>query len=262
MPDNARIIFLPHLCKTEPEAQFTFSLPTITSSAGNKYYAKIGEVAELDQYIGESESLKAIHEAAPGLAPTVFAAGVTDENPNTAAGRPYFLSEYKGMGSLSEKSAELLGERLATELHAFKSTKGYGFHVPTYCGATRQVNGWFETWEECYSSMIENLLLKLKSSRRGSQQLVAKGEEVRSRYVASQRFVSVLIHRRVIPWLLRPLRIEPVLLHGDLWVCCGISLSYTNIELYRAGILALIAPTDSQLYLTLLHTTGITKPSE
>lgn len=173
-------VFLPHLQNIEPGAEFTFSLPIVTSSAGNKYYAKLGNVAESDQYIGEVESLKAIHDAAPGLAPSVFASGVVDGDSNNRVGRPYFLSEYKDMGSLSGKSAELLGERIATELHAFESSRGYGFHVPTYCGATRQENGWFGTWEECYSSMIENLLLKLKG-RRGSTELIAKGEEVRSR---------------------------------------------------------------------------------
>ncbi|KAG6380863.1 Fructosamine/Ketosamine-3-kinase [Boletus reticuloceps] len=180
MPDISSI-FLPHLHNIEPDAQFTLNLPIVTSSAGNRYYAKLGNVTESDQYIGEAESLKAIHAAAPGLAPKVFAAG--------------------DIGSLSTKPAEILGERIAIELHAFKSNKGYGFDVPTYCGATRQENGWFETWEECYSSMIENLLLKLKGSH-GSTELILKGEEVRS---------------RVIPWLLRPLRVEPVLLHGDLW---------------------------------------------
>ena len=170
-------VFLPHLRNVEPDAQFTFSLPIVTSSAGNKYYAKLGNATESDQYIGEVESLKAIHAAAPGLAPRVFASGVAAGDSNK---RPYFLSEYKDIESLSVKSAELLGKRLATELHVFKSDKGYGFDVPTYCGATRQENGWYESWEECYGSMIENLLLKLKG-RRGSTELIAKGEEVRSR---------------------------------------------------------------------------------
>lgn len=179
MPDIASI-FLPHLHSIEPDAQFTFDLPIVTSSAGNKYYAKLGNVTESDQYIGEVESLKAIHDAAPGLAPRVLASGVIDDDSNEVVTGPYLLSEYKDMGSLSGKAADLLGERLATELHVFKSNKGYGFDVPTYCGETRQENGWFETWEECYSFMLENLLLKLKG-RRGSTELITKGEEVRSR---------------------------------------------------------------------------------
>ena len=190
MSDNIANVFLPHLHEIEPSTQFTFSQPVVTSSAGNKYYAKLGNVAESDQYIGEAESLKAIHDAAPGLVPRVFACGLVEGNPN---GRPYFISEYKDMGSLSVKAAELLGKRIATELHASKSGKGYGFHVPTYCGATRQDNGWFTTWEECYSSMIENLLLKLKG-RRGSTELIAKGEEVRSRWVVTSNSLSSYTH--------------------------------------------------------------------
>ncbi|KAG8219486.1 hypothetical protein J3R82DRAFT_423 [Butyriboletus roseoflavus] len=78
MLDIPSVIFLPQLQNIEPDAQFTFNLPTVISSAGNKYYAKLGSVAESDQYIGEAESLKAIHDAAPGLAPRVFASGVVD----------------------------------------------------------------------------------------------------------------------------------------------------------------------------------------
>lgn len=169
-------VFLTHLQNIEPEAQFTFSLPIITSSVGTKYYAKVGSTGEKEQYMGEAESLRAIHTAAPGLAPKVFASGVDD-------GRPYFLSEYKDLGILTVKSGEILGQRLANELHAFKSKDGFGFSIPTYCGATRQDNGWFTTWEECYSTMIENLLLKLEGRGRYTE-LVSKGEEVRSRWVA------------------------------------------------------------------------------
>ncbi|KAF8846019.1 Ketosamine-3-kinase [Paxillus ammoniavirescens] len=201
MPSSHANILLPHLQKIEPDAQFTYSIPIITSSAGNKYYAKVGNTNEKEQYLGEAESLRAIHNAAPGLVPKVFASGVVEGESNKAAERPYFLSEFKELGSLSVGSAEVLGKRLAEELHTFKSSQGYGFGVPTYCGATRQENGWFQTWEECYSTMIGNLLFKLES-RGIFTELVTKGEEVRA---------------RVIPWLLRPLKTEPVLLHGDLW---------------------------------------------
>ncbi|KIJ22104.1 hypothetical protein PAXINDRAFT_35763, partial [Paxillus involutus ATCC 200175] len=159
-------ILLPHLQKIEPDAQFTYNIPIITSSAGNKYYAKVGNTNEKEQYLGEAESLRVIHNAAPGLAPKVFASGVVEGESNKAVGRPYFLSEFKELGSLSVGSAEVLGKRFAEELHTFKSSQGYGFGVPTYCGATRQENGWFQTWEECYSTMIGNLLLKLEGGGR------------------------------------------------------------------------------------------------
>ncbi|KAG1885954.1 Fructosamine/Ketosamine-3-kinase [Suillus subluteus] len=195
-------IFLPHLQKIEPHAHFTFSFPIIESSMGRKYYAKVGSLSEREQFVGEAESLRAIHNAAPGLAPQVLAAVGPDDFAATSE-RPYFLSEYRNITSLASnhKAGEELGMRLATELHVYKSTMGFGFHVPTFCGATRQDNGWHQTWEECYSAMIGNLLAKLRDKGRFSE-LCTKGEQVRS---------------KVIPFLLRSLEVEPVLLHGDLW---------------------------------------------
>ena len=174
-------IFLPHLLSEEQDVQFTLNLPLITSSTGKRYYAKVGSAGEKDQYFGEAESLRAIHEAAPRLAPRLLASGVTGEEMPSGMRKPYFLSEYKDIGNLSIKSAERLGERLSKELHTFKSTSGYGFSVPTYCGATRQNNGWFDTWEECYSTMVNNLLLKLSKSR--YSEILHKGDEVRKRCV-------------------------------------------------------------------------------
>jgi protein-ribulosamine 3-kinase len=166
-------IIADHLQKLEPNAQFTGTLGSIKSSNGNLYFAKVGSPRDSDQYTGEAQSLQAIYSAAPGLCPRLLASGSSD-------GKPYFLSEYKDLASLSDKSAEILGKRLATELHAYKSTQGFGFAVPTYCGATRQDNGWFNTWEECYSEMIGSLLDKL--NRKGSfGDLCSKGEEVRQK---------------------------------------------------------------------------------
>ncbi|KZP25431.1 Ketosamine-3-kinase [Athelia psychrophila] len=199
---NIPQILLRHLQGIEPNAKFTGNLPVITSSSGIRYYAKVGSPLEQEQYIGEAESLKAMTIAAPGLSPKVLASGITEDSlDETLAGQPYFLSEYKELGRLTGAGADVLAKRLATELHAFKSDAGFGFAVPTFCGATRQDNGWYETWAEFYSELISGLLSKLK--RKGSfSELVAKGEEMRS---------------RGIPYLLGSLAIDPVLLHGDLW---------------------------------------------
>ncbi|KAL7285437.1 fructosamine kinase PKL/CAK/FruK [Trametes coccinea BRFM310] len=173
-------------------------------STGQRYYAKIGSAAEKDQYIGEAESLKAIDSAAPGLAPKLLACGVIDpetKERDSDLGRPYFLSEYKDIGSLTPSAAKVLAKRLASELHAYSSSNGFGFHVPTYCGRTRQDNGWFQSWSECFDALIGGLVDKLKAQG-GHDALCKQVEEVR---------------RRIIPALLEPLDIQPVLLHGDLW---------------------------------------------
>lgn len=174
-------IFLPHLQAIEPHAQFTFKSPVIESSLGRKYYAKVGSLSEREQFVGEAESLRAIHNAAPGLAPQVFAA-VNPDDSTAASERPYFLSEYRDITSLASnpKAGEELGRRLAAELHAHKSTEGFGFHVPTFCGATRQENGWHQSWEECYSAMIGSLLTKLRDKGKFSE-LCTKGDQVRTK---------------------------------------------------------------------------------
>lgn len=179
-------IFLKHLNKLEPHAQFTFSPPRLKSSSGTIYYAKIGATSEHAQYIAEAESLEALDSTAPGLVPKVFASGFftqDDEESQPGTGRPYLLSEYKDLRSLSAASATILGRRLADEVHSYKGTNGFGFHVPTYCGQTRMENGRYSSWDKCYDALIAGLLCQLKSSRYSA--LRAKGEQVRQRYIFS-----------------------------------------------------------------------------
>ncbi|KAF8832124.1 hypothetical protein HHX47_DHR1001018 [Lentinula edodes] len=207
-------IILNELAKIEPSAEFAGRLGgRVQSSSGKVYFVKLGTSDEAEQYIGEADSLRAINTGAPGLAPRVFATG-TFEN-----GRPFFISEYKDICNLTEKSAVILAKRLATEMHSYQSQYGFGFEVPTYCGATRMKNGWYDSWEKCYSEMIGDLLEKLKKRGR-YEKLCAKGESITKEY-ASDLTCSLrwdLTHLpSVIPKLLGPLQIEPVILHGDLW---------------------------------------------
>jgi len=185
---------LERLKEVKPDADFSGELPKIHSSTGETYFAKLGSPPENEQYIGEAQSLQAMDAAAPGLVPKVFSYGVD------AKGNPYFISEYKNMTGLSGEAANVLATRLATELHQYKSKKGFGFEVPTYCGATRQKNGWYESWEQCYDALIGNLLEGL--SKKGYDHIVRQGQEIRD---------------KVIPKLLGQLDVDPVLLHGDLW---------------------------------------------
>jgi protein-ribulosamine 3-kinase len=168
-------ILLKHLTRLEPSGKFTKTSHGYKSSTGASYFAKVGSMSEREQYVGEAESVKAMYLAAPGLVPKVLASGIDDDSD-----RPYLISEYKDVASLSEKAAGVLGKRLATEMHQFKSTRGFGFDVPTFCGATRLANGWYDTWEECFGNLIGGLLETL-SSRGGYEELVEKAGQVRSK---------------------------------------------------------------------------------
>ncbi|KAJ3769545.1 fructosamine kinase [Lentinula raphanica] len=188
---------LNELSKVEPGAEFSGRLGGRIRSSSKSYFVKLGSAQEAEQYTGEADSLKAINAGAPGLAPKVFASGVFEDD------RPFFISEYKDMSRLTDTGAIKLANRLSTELHTYESQDGFGFNVPTYCGATRMKNGWYDSWEECYSEMIGDLLMKLRKTGR-YQELCAKGESIRNEYVLYHILVG-------------PLQIRPVLLHGDLW---------------------------------------------
>lgn len=172
----------------EPEASvLDANPPTIRTSSGKEYYFKLGSPKDADQYLGEAEALKHMHIAAPGLAPRLVACGTIDQNGGFSQfiadkGSSYFVAEYKDIGFLTDSAASKLGERLATELHMYKSTSGFGFAVPTYCGNTRQENGWYETWEECYDALIAGLVAKLEEKGR-FQDLCTKTNLIRKRYV-------------------------------------------------------------------------------
>jgi protein-ribulosamine 3-kinase len=198
--------------RIEPGAQFNGGLPRISSSSGKTYFAKLGSPKEKEQYVGEAESLKAMALAAPGLVPSLLAFGfVENENgeeeeeeeidgsgsppgPDADGGRPFFISEYKDMSPLTERSGAILGKRLATEMHCYTSPNygvvgvegegagtgagGFGFGVPTFCGATKLRNGWYDTWQGCFDVLIGDLLSTLEA-RGGYAELCRSGQDVR-----------------------------------------------------------------------------------
>ena len=159
-----------------PGETFTVRGPRISSSSGVSYYGKVGSSSEVDQYRAETKSLKLMSAAAPDLCPSVILASQDQE-------RPFMITNYLDLSSLSSSSgaAKTLARRLATELHASKSQNGkYGFECPTFCGATRIDNGWYDAWADAYSAMIGGLLDKLES-RGTEKELCSKGRDVQKR---------------------------------------------------------------------------------
>ena len=191
----------PHILKQleyiEPGAQFNGGLPQIKSSSGKTYFAKAGSPKEKEQYVGEAESLKAMALAAPGLVPSLLAFGFVDDNgeeieidgvgpgPSDAYGRPFCIADYMDLSRVTERSGTILGKRLATEMHGYTSPSpspngGFGFGVPTFCGATRLRNGWYDTWERCFDVLVGDLLSTLEA-RGGYAELCRSGQDVRQK---------------------------------------------------------------------------------
>ncbi|KAG8921001.1 hypothetical protein FRC02_000490 [Tulasnella sp. 418] len=178
---------LTSLRSIDPSATFTLSgSHRVTSSQNAVYFAKMCRTLnERDQFFGESESLKAMNDVAPGICPKVIR---FDELEIPNSGGAVMISEYKDMGGLNSQVAQILAKRLALEMHDPErskqattkedGTRQWGFHVPTYCGPTRIENGWYDTWEEAYGAMIGGLVDKLEGT---SSEVVKLGRELQSK---------------------------------------------------------------------------------
>jgi protein-ribulosamine 3-kinase len=189
MKTNIHPVLLYHLSRLESGESFTSHGSRIESSSGRQYFAKVGSWSNYEQWTGEAESLRAMHEAAPSLAPELFAFGLADENGrelplDASHGTPFFLSSYLDHVGLSESAAIALGKRLGLDMHRYTSSNGlFGFHVPTYCGVTRFSNGWHPSWAVCFSAMIGDMLGYLQEQGK-YQTLQKKGDEMRKRWVS------------------------------------------------------------------------------
>jgi protein-ribulosamine 3-kinase len=187
------------LARIEPGAHFRGVLPQVQSSSGRSYYAKTGSQKDKGALVTEVESLKAIGHAAPGLVPTLLAYGFAEEDgreADSSRGTPYFITEYKYMTPLTERSGAILGRRLATEVHNYTSPKGFGSDVqPYYGGVTRLRHGWYRTWEQYVNALVGDLLSTLEG-RGGYSDLCRKGQAVRTRWVPSFPTVNTALKSR------------------------------------------------------------------
>lgn len=152
---------------------------------------------------GEFESMRALHETAPDLAPKPIAWGTF----STAGDVHFFLCDFYDMDaelcSLDTFPAMLAG------LHrrgAARNNGKFGFPVTTYQGRLAQDMTWCHTWEESFSRNLD-LYFDHELEAQGSDEEIG--------------LLRRVIMERVVPRLLRPMetggrRVTPTLIHGDL----------------------------------------------
>jgi fructosamine-3-kinase len=167
----------------------------IDTGAGT-YFAKWNEDAPPDLFEAEARGLREMGKAKASLAiPAVLAAsGPRGEAP------PFIVMEFLDpRASHDAQDEEQLGRGLA-ELHRL-SARQFGFPGDTFCGATRQPNGWCDAWPVFYAERRLRPLLDAVRKARG----LSSADEV--------------LYARVIERLgeLLPGEATPALVHGDLW---------------------------------------------
>lgn len=85
-------VVLQKLQDEEPGAVFTGCLPVLRFSLERLYFVMIGSPCEVEQYVAEDQSLRAMYAAAPGFVPKMVASGMLAYNGSEASdgnGRPY-----------------------------------------------------------------------------------------------------------------------------------------------------------------------------
>ena len=152
---------------------------------------------------GEFVSMTTIHKALPYIVPHPYASGTYASDPNIH----FFLCGFVDMGK-GLPDVQKLAHGLA-QLHknGVNPDMRYGFHVPTLQGTIPQYTEWTETWEEFFSNSIRR---------------VFENEERSQGYDKEVHDLCRSTLERVVPRLLRPLetgsrKIEPRLVHGDIW---------------------------------------------
>lgn len=160
------------------------------------------------QIQAEAESLKLINSACPGLANHLLSYGQEGNDLfmlsawHGELSHPLCFERHsdtvrKDMGRMTPQAQAELGKKLG-QMHLASFSATFGFHVPTFCGATEQDNTPETSWKNFFSKRRVGDLI----DRIGDAELLSLGQT---------------LQERVIPELLDALKIKPALLHGDLW---------------------------------------------
>lgn len=156
---------------------------------GRKYFAKVNERAQLDNFAAEADGLAALAGAGARVPSPLCRGEAGDE--------AFLVLEYLEMRGRGDYAA--LGRALA-RVHAIRS-EFFGWHRDNYIGRTPQLNrrssSWSDFWRD--SRLLPQLALASRSSLGAG--LVKKGERLAA----------------ALPRLLAGHAPAASLLHGDLW---------------------------------------------
>lgn len=169
----------------------------LTEVGGETYFVKWNDRPLPRQFEAEAAGLDALANSGSSLRiprSVTFA----DNGP----GRSFLVLEYLPAGRRQADFEEALGHGLA-ELHRATSSKGFGFSLPGYCGATPQPNPWTPRWVDFYSEQRLRYQIGL-ARKRG-----LAGRDLRLLEQLTDRLPGLIGEAGEGE--------PPALIHGDLW---------------------------------------------
>ncbi|KAI4606727.1 hypothetical protein J4E80_010039 [Alternaria sp. BMP 0032] len=155
-----------------------------------------------DMVRAEYESTAALHETAPQNVPRPLAYGSFASDPE----RFFYIQAFCDMNDELPDVDEFVA--ILAKIHQKKSPTGkFGFHITTFQGNIPNHNEWCDTWEEYFTRNLISIIDLERQIHGADPEMDALSSD---------------IVKKVVPRLLRPLetggnKIEPVLMHGDMW---------------------------------------------
>ena len=178
----------------------------ISLSNGNVLFMKANEKNNVDYFIKESNSLKAIADTKTIATPKVLGLGTED---GEEVGYSFLLLDFVELGNLDEKFWEKFAENLSKMHKAETSSfipkedheKGliFGFYEDNYIGRTKQINTPKKNWIDFFRENRLEPQFKMAENHFSS-------EEIKLVHKLLEKLDSFLVEPE-----------KPSLLHGDLW---------------------------------------------
>ena len=167
------------------------------------YSANIGDDCHVEIIRAEARSLYFLRRAARGLVPLsndnpeYFQPGRNSVVPHqprrnfVVPHQPFMVCDFGHFDPNSSHrwtltSAAALGKRLANEVHAYSGTATvFGTTLPVFYRGIKIIDNGYQSWKECYETLIVNLLSHLKSEEH--PKLLRGVKEVIERYVINTK---------------------------------------------------------------------------
>ncbi|MGC8452909.1 MAG: fructosamine kinase family protein [Cylindrospermopsis raciborskii] len=154
------------------------------------YFVKINQLSQREMFAAEMLGLQQMYETKTIRVPQPLCWGTTNNF-------SYIVLEWLEMSAGNNKSWQQMGRNLAA-MHKTTCEKGFGWHINNTIGSTPQINNWMLNWDEFFLKNRLSYQFQLARKRGGN-------------FPGEQKLLDV------IPSLLADHKVEPSLVHGDLW---------------------------------------------
>lgn len=158
-----------------------------------KIFVKTHHPSLPGMYEAEAKGLQHIDNTATVLVPKPVYYG-------EIKGHSLLVLEYLDLVPHTIESQKKLALQLA-QLHKTRTTSPFGYDYVNYLGTTPQINQWTSDWVDFFSQYRLHYQLRLIEKQYQDDEVLRRGEEILA----------------IIPRLFQGIRVQPSLLHGDLW---------------------------------------------